>query len=152
MLLAGVASPVSASSGYIQRCSRFLSDHWRRDTAVHAVDSSLHLPVVLINVPVHGRNERYPKAIGTLKAAFPSFEEARGSGILLGCCAIPVWGAISFEDLTRLKDTRFAALCAAARRSRSTAASVRIEFRATYDTDGATDPYFFSYWTRKPHP
>jgi hypothetical protein len=82
--------------------------------------------VLSIDIPIEATSDDYERAVESLKLAFPSFEVGFGSGILTGCCAMPVWGAVSLDEFAHLSDTRFDALCEVARRSRSSSAGVRV--------------------------
>jgi hypothetical protein len=149
-LLCVPAPATAGGSSYVAKCSAFLTETWRQEEAVHPIDRSAHIPVVLIDVPLHGLPGRYDRPIAALKETFPSFEEGPASGILTGCCAMPTWGSISFEDLNKLSEAAFVPLCALARRSRSTVAMVRMEYRVPYAKGEEGDPYFYIYWRRKP--
>jgi hypothetical protein len=149
-LLLSLSAPAAArGSAYVADCSASLTDRWRQAEASHPIDRSVHIPIVLINVPL-GSQRRYERASTALTRAFPSFREAIASRILLGCCAMPVWGSISFDDLDRLSAANFVPLCAVARRNGSTAASVRIDPRATYGKGEDVEAYFFVFWMKKP--
>lgn len=152
LALCGSTPAFARGSRYVTDCSAHLVDHWRQDVAAHPVDLARHIPVLSINVPIPGAKLRYRGAIAALKQAFPTFEEGQASGILAGCCAIPVWGSVSPEELTKLSEAQFVPLCMVARRSRSTAAGVRMEFRETYLRGEGGEAYFFTYWHREPHP
>ncbi len=97
----------------------------------------------MIDVPLKGPPSQYQDAIRELTHAFPSFKEGPGSGILLGCCAFPVFGSISFDDLARLRSTDFVALCDIGYRSLSTSVQVRMEYRSQYEAGVGAAPYFW---------
>ncbi len=92
------------------------------------------------------------RAVAALKREFPSFRPGSLSGILLGCCAVPIYGSISPEDLGKLVDQKFKPLCGIGGRFTSTSVGLRAEYREAYERDEGTDAYFFFYWRRKPLP
>jgi hypothetical protein len=135
--------PAADAAPDVDACRDAMTAQWREATAVHPIDSSRHIPVVLINVPTNGPPSRYRDAIRDLKHAFLSFKESPGSGILTGCCAVPVFGSISFDELTKLSTARFAPLCEVGDRSFSTFVQVRMEFREPYERGIGAAPYFW---------
>jgi hypothetical protein len=136
----------SARASYLSDCSASLTEQWRDEVATHPTDPSKHTVVVSIDIPVGEPEIHYRQAIDRLKRAFPSFEEGFGSGILVGCCAVPVWGSVSLHDLTQLSDARFESLCDVGRRSQSTSVGLRVEYREIYERHEGAAPYFFVSW------
>ena len=134
---------------YVDDCSSSLSKQWQEELPAHPIDPSKHIVVLSIDVPVDGPETNYRQAIDRLKQAFPSFEEGFGSGILLGCCAVPVWGAVSLDDLARLSKTRFVPLCDLGRRSSSTSVGLRVEYREAYERRVGAPGYFYVFWHGK---
>jgi hypothetical protein len=124
-------------------CSVAMTARWRNATAAHPIDPLKHVPVVLLNVPRTGPQTRYQEAIAALTRTFRSFKEGAGSGVLTGCCALPVFGSISFDDLSRLSSTKFAPLCGVGRRNLSTVVQVRMEYREQYEQGVGAAPYFW---------
>ena len=147
--LAAVLS-VPAHASHDSECSASLTSQWRDQVAAHPVDPSRNVFVLSIDTPLRSTDEagaeNYERTIARLKQAFPSFEEGWGSGFLTGCCAMPVWGSISPDELARLSNARFAPLCAIARRSRSSSAGIRVEYREAYERRQGADAYFSTYW------
>jgi hypothetical protein len=144
----------SASASYVTDCSEALASKWREQIATHPLDLSKHVIVLSIDSPIRrtqqSQERDYRRAITNLKRAFPSFQESPTSGILLGCCAIPARGSVSPQDFKRLRQARFVPLCEVADRSKSQSASVRAEYRSTYEKNpGGSEAYFFVYWHRK---
>jgi hypothetical protein len=136
----------SADAHYVGDCGASLAEQWRDKAAARPVSPLKHTIVISIDIPVGGPQKHYPQAIDRLKRAFPSFEEGVGSGILLGCCAIPVWGSVSFDELARLSKEQFVPLCEVGRRSRSTSVGLRVEYRDEYERHIQRDAYFVTYW------
>lgn len=143
-----VLGNTSASASYESECQSSLTRAWQEQVASHPIDASHHVVVLSIDSPLGETDRNYRRALDNLKRAFPSFEVGYGSGILAGCCAMPVWGTISHGELARLADTRFAVLCEVARRSQSTSAGVRVEHRESYEARQGVEPYFFVFWRR----
>lgn len=144
-------SPARASAPYVQDCSASLKAHWSDEVAAHPVDPDRHVLAVFIDIPVHSPKRRYAQAVAALKERFPSFIEGPSSGLLTGCCAVPVFGSLSVEEFSRLSDAGFAPLCGIGRRFRSSAVGLRAEQRETYRTGGG-EAYLLVYWHRKPVP
>jgi hypothetical protein len=144
-----LAAPASRAD--VEDCSAFLSGHWRDEIAAHPINPAKHVLIIGIDTPLHDPRDRTRRQATTaLKQAFPSFQESPDSGILLGCCALPLFGSISFGEMATLSNQRFAPLCVIGRRARSTAVGLRAEYRAPYERGEAVEAYFFSYWRRKP--
>jgi hypothetical protein len=142
-------SGTSASASYAGVCRSSLTRDWRAQVGNHPIDGSRHAVVLSIDIPIEATSDDYERAVESLKLAFPSFEVGFGSGILTGCCAMPVWGAVSLDEFAHLSDTRFDALCEVARRSRSSSAGVRVEFRETYEGRQGAAPYSFVRWGKR---
>lgn len=150
MLAALGATPARAS--YESECQSELTEIWQERLASHPIDGAKHVIVLSIDSPLGKTDRDYKRAIENLQRAFPSFEKGYASGILTGCCAMPVWGAVSRDELDRLSATHFAALCEVARRSRSTSAGVRVEHREAYEAMRGADAYFVVFWQRRHKP
>jgi hypothetical protein len=135
----GCLSNGANASPYIEQCSAVLSQQWHDAIAKHPIDPSKHVPVVVVYVPRTLPENSVRDALRGLATAFPSFKEAPGSGILIGCCSFPISGSISFEDLAKLSATNFAPLCAVGVAS----VQVRMEDRDTFGAGIGAAPYFW---------
>ena len=136
----GSQSLSASDSAHVDRCSDALSAQWRTAIAGHAVDASKHVPVLQIMVPQSATKTLYDDVIRDLSRAFPSFRLNPGSGIMMGCCSWPIYGAISFDDLARLSAANFTPLCEIGKAA--TNVGVRIEYREPYEAGVGTDAYF----------
>jgi hypothetical protein len=56
---------------------------------------------------------------------------------------MPVFGSISFNDMTSLANSKFARLCEVGIRSLSTHVQMRMEYRDSYERGVGAEPYFW---------
>jgi hypothetical protein len=133
----GSLSNSANASPYVDQCSAMLSQKWHDAIEKHPIDPSKHIPIVLVFVPQSLPESSTRDALHGLAKAFPSFKEAPGSGIMLGCCSWPIFGSISYEDLAELTAANFVPLCAVGVSS----VQVRMEYRDKSAAGGA--PYFW---------
>jgi hypothetical protein len=153
MASAAAAPPAHAAGKFTAPCSEFLSRTWPAYLATHPLDPAKHVVVVSVDDPTSRANyKRYARAIAALKREFPSFREATTSGLLLGCCAVPIYGSISAEDLHKLVAAKFRPLCEIGRHFSSEGVGIRAEYRDLYERHEQADAYFFFYWDRRRSP
>jgi hypothetical protein len=133
----GSLSSSANASSYVDECSAMLSQEWHDAIGKHPIDPSKHIPIVLVFVPQSLPESSTRDAVRGLEKAFPSFEEAPGSGIMLGCCSWPIFGSISYEDLAKLTAANFVPLCEVGISS----VQLRMEYRDRLEAGGA--PYFW---------
>jgi hypothetical protein len=134
---AGALSSGASASSYVDECSAMLSQKWHDAIENHPIDPAKHIPIVLVFVPQSLPEKSSTDALRGLAKAFPSFKEAPGSRIMLGCCSWPIFGSISYEDLAKLTAANFVPLCAVGVSS----VQVRMEYRDKSEAGGA--PYFW---------
>ena len=170
LLATMLGSPTHAIEGGAGDCAHALNREWKERISQSPISEANQVVVISLDDPafedLDGNAVRFPNgqsrsregaggyrhAILALKRSFPSFVESDSSGILTGCCAVPLFGTISHSDLRRLSHDRFRALCRIGDQIESLHAGVSVMDRAAYATNDFADPYFSIAWWREPRP